>query len=570
MWLIHTKALKLEEFLGVDPPPYAILSHTWDVEEVTFREMVNGASRSAKAKKGYQKIKQTCRIAAENGLYYAWVDTCCIDKSSSAELSEAINSMFQWYERAEICYAYLSDFHPGVSEKTSFPKCRYFTRGWMLHELLAPVVLEFYDATWKLRESRLDATKIITKVTGIHSDYLTHRTPVRHASVAERMSWASRRTTTRVEDMAYCLLGMFDINMPMLYGEGKKAFLRLQEEIVRRTNDLSLLAWNAGGGTYLPLSDHKPHGCGVLAPSPVFFQTSGEFRYGSRDCEFSVTNKGIRVTAQLYTATAPETLPFYVLHLADQLNGYPVYLVLIKLDRDIYIRHTKVNGGLWDQSFKLQVSPLGLRTLYLPRDVRDHFDSDRILKERAGSVELHIPRENGRLKVFEVIPESLWDPALSLLLNPSSAVLLLLGDPKKPYGSVYFLALKRRKMGSLYLIPASSPAIPYVSSNLASLTQQDLRGFWNLEPAHLDRVPGAQPPNRIFAGRLEMESLKIDIRVRFEQVFDDSLLFGLPHLGLPYMRLSQLWFLQTEDPDCYSADSATSVGIRHEGSGTNG
>jgi hypothetical protein len=96
MRLINTSTLELEEFMGVNVPPYAILSHTWEEEEITFQEM-SPKTHQVRNKKGYKKIKKTCEVAKEAGLQYAWVDTCCIDKRSSAELTEAINSMFQWW-----------------------------------------------------------------------------------------------------------------------------------------------------------------------------------------------------------------------------------------------------------------------------------------------------------------------------------------------------------------------------------------------------------------------------------------------------------------------------------------
>ncbi|KAH8912084.1 HET-domain-containing protein [Coniochaeta sp. PMI_546] len=540
MRLIDTQNLRLEEFLGVDPPPYAILSHTWDVEEVTFGDMINGASYSVRAKKGFRKIEQTCRIALEGNLRYAWVDTCCIDKSSSAELTEAINSMFQYYERAQICYAYLSDLPPGVAEDVAFPKCRWFTRGWTLQELLAPSSLDFFDATWERRRSKNDAAHIICQVTGIDSDYLWYPGRIHHASVAERMSWASSRTTTRVEDLAYCLLGLFDINMPMLYGEGQKAFLRLQEEIVKRTNDLSLLAWKQQSTT------ESEHGCGVLAPAPSAFQASGHLLYGSRQDEFSVTNKGIKITAQLHTAMASNSLPFYILHLADDKDFAPVYLVLLKLDRDLYIRDSRINGGLWDQALQFEGPPLRTQSMYLAHDPSRRYGSETIYKKRRGSIELYIPRDTGRIKVFDVIPESIWDPALSLLLDPSSSVALLLGDPKEPYGSVYLVVLKRRTMGTIYFVPASSPAIPYILSNLASLTRQDLLAFWNLEPVAFDRVEGTPPSSFIFVGKgFDAGDLQVDLRASFREVYATTPgLYGTQ--GTPILQLNGLRIEQTD------------------------
>ena len=204
------------------------------------------ATHPARKKAGYRKIQKTCELARIDGFSHAWVDTCCIDKSSSAELSEAINSMFQWYQSAKICYAYLADLISEQNElEHALPKCRWFTRGWCLQELIAPREILFYDSAWRLcgRKTDSDIRSLISRVTTIHEDVLVDPAKLEILPVAQKMSWAADRETTRTEDMAYCLLGIFDINMPMLYGEGKKAFQRLQEEIIKRSNDLSIFAW---------------------------------------------------------------------------------------------------------------------------------------------------------------------------------------------------------------------------------------------------------------------------------------------------------------------------------------
>src|ERR1700738_366061 len=106
MRLLHTQTLKLHEFFGADIPPYAILSHTWDEGEVSFQEWQSG---DGNLKAGYDKVRRCCQMAASDGFPYVWVDTCCIDKTSSSELSEAINSMYSWYRLSEVCYVYLAD-----------------------------------------------------------------------------------------------------------------------------------------------------------------------------------------------------------------------------------------------------------------------------------------------------------------------------------------------------------------------------------------------------------------------------------------------------------------------------
>jgi hypothetical protein len=92
-----------KDLVGDDPIPlYAILSHTWglDTEEVTFEDLTNGTGEE---KPGYEKIRFCGVQARQDKLQYFWIDTCCIDKSSSAELAEAINSMFSWYQGAVKC-----------------------------------------------------------------------------------------------------------------------------------------------------------------------------------------------------------------------------------------------------------------------------------------------------------------------------------------------------------------------------------------------------------------------------------------------------------------------------------
>ncbi|KAK5630807.1 hypothetical protein RRF57_006522 [Xylaria bambusicola] len=245
MWLINTTSLELKEFLGEpnDPrfPRYAILSHTWGDGEVTFRDMQN--VKVAEKKAGFSKIAKCCEIARGEGLNWAWVDTCCIDKTSSAELSEAINSMFRWYEFSTTCYAYLSDV--GVSDSDSqrpaeqldWKMSRWFTRGWTLQELIAPYEVIIYDRQWKQLGTKRGLAPDLKGRTRIPENVLLDSPCRRNYSVASRMSWATGRETTRIEDRAYSLFGLFDINMPLLYGEGNKALLRLHQEILSTIED---------------------------------------------------------------------------------------------------------------------------------------------------------------------------------------------------------------------------------------------------------------------------------------------------------------------------------------------
>lgn len=199
--------------------------------------------RKARAKKGFSKIIETCRLARRHYLHYAWIDTCCIDKSSSAELTEAINSMFNWYKESAFCFAFLSDL-PGSEDdvlENELRPCRWFTRGWTLQELTAPKSLEFYDQGWQRRGTKKSLQQELSAITGIDLEIFEDSNLLSTVPVARRMSWTSRRKPSRVEDRAYSLLGLFDVNVPSIYGEGPKAFIRLQEEIMKKNNDLSLV-----------------------------------------------------------------------------------------------------------------------------------------------------------------------------------------------------------------------------------------------------------------------------------------------------------------------------------------
>ena len=244
-------------------PPYAILSHTWgdEKDEVAFKEMTSDVESSPTAEKeGFMKIKIACiKARIDHGLKYAWVDTCCIDKSSSAELTKAINSMFKWYQRAVVCFVFLKDLDP---ETDSLENCNWFRRGWTLQELIAPRDISFFDKTWRNYGDKQKLGGEIARISGISEDVLMGKQPLADVPVAVRMSWAAMRETTREEDIAYCLLGIFDVNMPMLYGEGEKSFIRLQEEIIKESPDMSIFAWKASTGM-----DYS----GLLARSPASF-----------------------------------------------------------------------------------------------------------------------------------------------------------------------------------------------------------------------------------------------------------------------------------------------------------
>ncbi|KAF2761941.1 HET-domain-containing protein [Pseudovirgaria hyperparasitica] len=237
MRLMNVGTELLEIFVS-DVPDYAILSHTWRDEEISFEDMQQQAG--LELKKGFAKLRNCCAYARREGFKYIWIDTCCIDKRDPTELSEAINSMFRWYSNAAICYVYLDDYD--ATGQTPLENCRWFYRGWTLQELLAPYSVVFLDSSWTKFGDKSSLRERISDITGIPKRNLFDlfdRYNV-EVNVGTKISWAARRKTTRVEDEAYCLLGLLGIHMPLLYGEGKNAFIRLQEEIVRISNDESI------------------------------------------------------------------------------------------------------------------------------------------------------------------------------------------------------------------------------------------------------------------------------------------------------------------------------------------
>lgn len=239
MHLLNTFTKTLEHFQG-EIPPYAILSHRWDKQEVSFQDM---SRPDVTALLGYAKLSAACDFSRSQSLRYLWMDTCCIDKSSSAELSEAINSMYLWYTAAFLCIVYLSDVEKGPDCTKQLEKSQWFRRGWTLQELIAPLNVRFVDKAWKYIARKANMVDILSHITTIDRNVLLTG-DMRSVSVATKMSWASVRETTRPEDRAYSLMGIFGVNMPTIYGEGDHAFIRLQEEIMKKTDDQSIFAWN--------------------------------------------------------------------------------------------------------------------------------------------------------------------------------------------------------------------------------------------------------------------------------------------------------------------------------------
>ena len=286
MWLLSTDRAELRFFVGPEDTDlqwdggYAILSHVWDKEETSFQDLQTLIRRCGKTGENPrdhvpEKIRKSCILAERYRLKWIWIDTCCIDKTSSAELSEAINAMFRYYAMSAVCYAFLRDVpanykaecssafdrsegHPsGWSHwRLQFHQSRWHRRGWTLQELVAPKLVLFVSSDWRILGTKFELAGLLEEITGIQACILRLEKDVADISIAGRMRWARSRETTRPEDEAYSLMGIFGISIPILYGEGRKAFYRLQEEIMRTSADASLFLWGESVCTLDSLRKH--------------------------------------------------------------------------------------------------------------------------------------------------------------------------------------------------------------------------------------------------------------------------------------------------------------------------
>ena len=275
MRLLITETISVHDFQEPQATPeYAILSHRWRDQDISFQDIHSG---SGLGKRGYAKVLGACAQAAKDGYGWLWIDTCCIDRTSSSELSDAISSNFAWYQKAEVCYAYLDDVaqveDPSAiaREKSQFARSEWFTRGWTLQELIALASVVFFSKDRVEIGSKTSLASTISEIARIEESALgsNHTGDV---SIARRMSWAARRKTTRPEDRAYSLMGLFGVSMPIIYGEGQRAFVRLQQEMAKFSTDYSLFAWKS------PSDDQIPNSSGLLASSPDDFLYSSQLR----------------------------------------------------------------------------------------------------------------------------------------------------------------------------------------------------------------------------------------------------------------------------------------------------
>ncbi|KAL7926381.1 hypothetical protein ACQKWADRAFT_280138 [Trichoderma austrokoningii] len=426
MRLINTKTFELEEIADANPPPYAILSHTWgrDVQELSFSDVQNGINTitSDQKKPGLTKFRRCCEQAQADSLGYAWIDTCCIDKTNMVELGEAINSMFRWYSLATVCYAYLSDVpdddDPPVPA-SRFRTSRWFTRGWTLQELLAPKYLRFYNAEWRLIGTKGNRCTVLQEITRVPRQFLLGVAELYAASVAQRMSWAAQRETKRAEDLAYCLLGIFGITMPMIYGEGgREAFFRLQEQIMKTTRDDSILAWGLDHGSSASNAPKFMDGDkfiygDILAATPSDFADSGHIIAREQATNplhsLDIFGGSLRIYLPLLTIDTGET--FGLLSCGPKSDSQQVAAIplakIMSAAANEYVRpreasvflHPKPEDGVLPELIHIKKD--GQKNKSVKNQQYLHYDEDTFAKLG--------------LVIVEVVPRAWWDDQLALM-----------------------------------------------------------------------------------------------------------------------------------------------------------
>lgn len=432
MRLLSTKTLEVALISEDEIPPYAILSHTWEKDEVTLQDMqgfgarlMSTASRVnlLSASHGLQKVLDAAKLAASEGYDWIWIDTCCIDKTSSAELSEAINSMYRWYQNSEVCYVYLADALAEVrwskpDNDIVIQKSRWITRGWTLQELIAPSTLSFYSKEWSFLGRRNDEKimRALAKATGIDIGVLSGDIATHEVSLANRLRWASKRKTRRQEDMAYCLMGLFGVNMPLLYGEGAvRSFTRLQNEILQATDDQTIFAWSTPPG--------QNQATGLLAESPEYFRHAlsmypiSGWHQPESSVPWTMTNRGLMVQLHLQPCKSiireEDDSTDEVLAILDcsaevkrldhygreWIHEYSPAILLRRLWGDQYARLHRERGLVYVKMRDRQGGEV--RTLFVKQDQSLPLPSFTIAE--------NLLRGTGTFILSQVYPRDLWD-----------------------------------------------------------------------------------------------------------------------------------------------------------------
>ncbi|KAJ4147862.1 hypothetical protein LMH87_002364 [Akanthomyces muscarius] len=334
MKVVSVQSRTVVDVPDVAPPPYAILSHTRDAVDQKRPSQTNvsvglgpdddapphyyssnpasppiytksrpcafsiSTNKKTQSTLSREQLEQACEHARRCGVEYIWIAELCIDRTSSADLDDAVNGSRRRLRNSTVCFAYLHDLPAEVttpdSDSSAWSRCRYWKRAWTLQELLLAPRVQFYDAYWNYRGDKdsPELAPLLSGITRIPRSVLLDSTTLSDVALAVRISWSVGRVAAREEDTAYALVAITEATLPVRYGEGaERAFIRLQEELLRDTRDGSLLAWrSARDGEVRGLLARSPSEFGHFAPAaakelqrPWVF--NGKVRFSSKGIE---------------------------------------------------------------------------------------------------------------------------------------------------------------------------------------------------------------------------------------------------------------------------------------------
>ncbi|KAI1403472.1 heterokaryon incompatibility protein-domain-containing protein [Hypoxylon fuscum] len=405
-----------------DDVQYLVLSHCWgrpsenkawahDDQEYTYQDAL-ASPPPARKLAGFDKIFLTCKLASRAKVRYVWIDTCCLDQTNYSELAHGINSMFEWYRKSSFCVVYLADVTWTQSmnqneRRKQFVNCRWFERAWTLQELIAPKEVRFYDKDWNYMGTKVDLADEISEHTHIDKHILNGTSSCLMCSIAHRMSWAAKRKARKPEDIAYSLLGIFNVNMPMIYGEGSRnAFHRLQRAITTTTSELSIFGW---GDETLSNSNNSS----VFADSPVDFIYSDGLIGNIPEKHYELTNKGVLMTYALRKVKFEKRdRRYYRLFLVvgyRPARGGPamggqldvIGIFLRKIDNEVFMRAGPPERYPIEEYQKFSKTPT--QTFYIVSSLDDYYSRMSDSKDA-----IYIPQTKN-IEIIKAAPEAAWD-----------------------------------------------------------------------------------------------------------------------------------------------------------------
>lgn len=416
------------------------------------------------------------------------------------------------YRKSDACYALLSDLVEEETSDETLSKCRWFSRGWTLQELIAPREVHFFDHLWHERGTKTDHRAILSRITGIDtgilhlatSGYSSLGKQLSNTAVATKMRWASKRQTTRPEDGAYCLLGIFNVHMPLLYGEDSNAFRRLQEEIAKRSSDLSLFAWqaDANASKYTGLFASSA-GCFGLFQKPI-----EPFRN-----EFTITNTGLRAQPDDgFIIFKDEDTNEYFYGWPLLISEYRIsYVVLLRLGTNRFLRTNVIHAGIISKPVdESKLTVFRYQNCYIDLDSIPHSNLVSGMRREFTRFWAEVNFET-QIQVLDAVPQSNWN-VMSRNIAQEPTALLLRINGQIPFNFLIF-APNWISGREFYILDFSIPIVPYILQNVHRLRGMDALGIWGLEPTTLSALSHYHSTGGILSSYLSNGQSRIQVTI---------------------------------------------------------